>query len=695
MPREPKRDRVRARQACRNCRKKKAKCPSEKPSCSTCIRLKQSCNYDDPRPPDRLADIEKKVDLILSRRGGYPLNDPDEEMDLRWPIETFETPTTTRSNANPLYSSFRSIHGPPNPEVYSAGQQSDQQNDIHIPKPIVPESLISQSLEIYFERFHKQPIWCFDHEDLENPSEICTELLYSVLELTSRFSGSQRQQPLGYGESASASIFSGISKGSVDIETIESLCLLSYSAFIDGNIRLGQFYLGTGFQLCQLERLDQSPTNENEQLITERQKRVIWSLQSLEQFYGEQKGILARSPEDWRPYYVSTRENSLFPQDPTEASTIPEIEIWVFSLHFGWAWSRVREYVSECSQDRLIEPWRLDSTYAKVLADMTEIENKVPLCHRYDKLKFYQRRSDEIQPQRNYWMPWLKLQFTWHAILTTINHPFLYIAASQSHPSLAIPNTFWRRSSELVLLHATWIVRLIDMAHEKKIKLLDPFFAHAAAIAATVHIYFSCAPDSRLRQKSKVDFTKCQKFIGIFSSFSHACERFSRDLRKLSQIAFEKASSDHQWAPSTVRISVPLMWAILQPGIYGPKSAISPLGVVVPGSAIHDAVEDIEENPTLEIGDTETPPTVTIDPSAGYDATLPRYKASSGLQEQTYEDALRETVVPPLGSFPVHTPWLWADPSELTGMDIQGMQPPEPAVGGPESFSTWWDFGNL
>lgn len=159
---------------------------------------------------------------------------------------------------------------------------------------------------------------------------------------------------------------------------------------------------------------------------------------------------------------------------------------------------------------------------------MTEIENKVPLCHRYDKVRFYERRPDEVQRDRDYWMPWLKLQFTWHSILTMINHPFLYIVASQYHPNLAIPNTFWRKSSELVLLHATWIVRTIDMTYEKEVKLLDPFLGHAAAIAATVHLYFCCAADPRLRQKSKTDFAKCRKFLRGFSSFSPACERLVR-----------------------------------------------------------------------------------------------------------------------------------------------------------------------
>lgn len=287
-------------------------------------------------------------------------------------------------------------------------------------------------------------------------------------------------------------------------------------------MHLGQFYLGLGFQLCRSAKLDR-PDNEN--LTAERGKRLIWSFQSLEQFYSEQLGILRTPTEGWRPYYLSDSGDTEFPQDAAGSS---DIGIWSHSKHFGWVWSRVREYVFECSRNKLIEPWRLDSAYAKVLADMTEIENKVPLCHRYDKVRFYERRPDEVQRDRDYWMPWLKLQFTWHSILTMINHPFLYIVASQYHPNLAIPNTFWRKSSELVLLHATWIVRTIDMTYEKEVKLLDPFLGHAAAIAATVHLYFCCAADPRLRQKSKTDFAKCRKFLRGFSSFSPACERLVR-----------------------------------------------------------------------------------------------------------------------------------------------------------------------
>lgn len=262
------------------------------------------------------------------------------------------------------------------------------------------------------------------------------------------------------------------------------------------------------------------------------EKRVFWSLQLLEQHYGDQHGTLRPAIEAWRPYFLTDERDTAFPKDTSAISTISSgLGIWALSLHFDWSWAMVREYVSESSRNAsLKEPWRLDSTYRKVLADLTEIENKVPLCHRYNAVRFHERQPQDVQRAKDYWMPWMKLQFTWHSILMMINHPFLYITASQYHSSLAIPNTFWRRSLELVLLHATWIVRTIDMASEKEVSLVDPFFAHAAAIAATVHLYFCCTADLRLREKLKADFTKCKQFLKGFSSFSPACQRLVSSL---------------------------------------------------------------------------------------------------------------------------------------------------------------------
>jgi hypothetical protein len=162
--------------------------------------------------------------------------------------------------------------------------------------------------------------------------------------------------------------------------------------------------------------------------------------------------------------------------------------------------------------------------YNILQSELLESENMLPMYHRWDLAKFWARDPNDVKLNLAYWIPWLKLQFTYHAVHTLLNHPFLYIAASQHNQNFAIPNTFWKRSSHLVLLHATWIVRLIDMISEKKVALTDPCFAHIAAIAATVHLHFSYAADPRLRIKSNSELAKCSTFLKEFGSFS-GCSR--------------------------------------------------------------------------------------------------------------------------------------------------------------------------
>ena len=303
---------------------------------------------------------------------------------------------------------------------------------------------------------------------------------------------------------------------------------------LDGNVHLGQFHLGLGCQLCRSAMLDVDTVYAREDLAMERKKRLFWSFQILEQHYGRQTGLLSVSTDIWRPSYSSPAGNDRhqgepdtkpppLPRDNAGHSRPSEPGIWNTSVHLGWVWSRVRKYVSVCAHGVFKEPWRRDSMYADVLSEFMETENQVPMAHRYDSVKFYERKVEELKVKQDYWAPWLKEQFTFHAVPTVMNHPFLYIVGAQHNPNLAIPNTFWRRSSELALIHATWIVRMIDMVWDKQVHLTDPFFGHVAAIAATVHLYYCCAAATRLKHKSNTDFAKCRKFLKSFIPISAAC----------------------------------------------------------------------------------------------------------------------------------------------------------------------------
>ncbi|PNP75137.1 hypothetical protein FNYG_11506 [Fusarium nygamai] len=69
----------RARQACEPCRRKKSKCPGEKPVCSYCERLGQICVYESGSDSQgqrarsdrslelRMETLEEKLDLFIDR----------------------------------------------------------------------------------------------------------------------------------------------------------------------------------------------------------------------------------------------------------------------------------------------------------------------------------------------------------------------------------------------------------------------------------------------------------------------------------------------------------------------------------------------------------------------------------------------------------------------------------------------------
>jgi len=94
-----------------------------------------------------------------------------------------------------------------------------------------PSSQISQAIDLYFQYCHRQPIWCFDREEIKDLSHISEELVCSILTLTSRFS-KERDEMLHYGDTARTLVMLRIANGTVELETIESLCLLAYSSFV-------------------------------------------------------------------------------------------------------------------------------------------------------------------------------------------------------------------------------------------------------------------------------------------------------------------------------------------------------------------------------------------------------------------------------------------------------------------------------
>lgn len=117
-----------------------------------------------------------------------------------------------------------------------------------------PSSRISQAIDLYFQYCHRQPIWCFNREEVKDPSYISEELVCSILTLTSRFS-QERDEMLHYGDTARTLVMLRIANGTVELETIESLCLLAYSSFLG------------------MKEVDSSTHGENNHILTKNRRK--------------------------------------------------------------------------------------------------------------------------------------------------------------------------------------------------------------------------------------------------------------------------------------------------------------------------------------------------------------------------------------------------------------------------------------
>lgn len=90
---------------------------------------------------------------------------------------------------------------------------------------------IAVGIGLYFKYCHRQPIWCFEREEVSDYDILPEELACSILVLTSRFSEKREHLQL-YRDNAKNLVMLRIANGTVELTTIESLCLLSYSSFI-------------------------------------------------------------------------------------------------------------------------------------------------------------------------------------------------------------------------------------------------------------------------------------------------------------------------------------------------------------------------------------------------------------------------------------------------------------------------------
>lgn len=275
---------------------------------------------------------------------------------------------------------------------------------------------------------------------------------------------------------------------------------------------------------------------ESSSSVAESRRKVFYSIYLLNQTYAPRSMLLNMLGDIENSKYLEPQRDlrqesgqlpPLMPRDTINIAQVDGVEragIWTYMVQQSSLWREVRGYVAQCADGHPKPPWSPESGYAVIGAHLMELETRFPTYHRYDAVKFLDRSREELQQNRNYWSPWLCIQIVYHTIHCMLNHPFLYSSRPNQSMQMSVPNTFWKTSSELALLHSTWTVRLIDMVWEKDYRVSDPFLGHCAAVAATIHLYYCRATDIRVRTSAQSKLGKCMRFVDELGTVWPVCQ---------------------------------------------------------------------------------------------------------------------------------------------------------------------------
>ena len=349
------------------------------------------------------------------------------------------------------------------------------------------------------------------------------------------FQGSIESEIYSKMKNARQGIMARLENGTVELSTIQTLCLLSMleytgendstrfhqnSSDIDhllaGNlVRAGFYSRMAGYFIRSihtgsLEFISALDSEQDERKLCHATVILLQNLQgSLNAF--PIKDTTDQSDDNWlaAPLF----ETMISKKDPRRGTTGLKLDIGInaANMHTSELWALTCKYAMDYRIDAN-PPWHPQSDFAMITYWHTEHESCMPLRFRLHASRFQDYSPGELQRCRNYWGPWLFFQILWHAIPCLLNHPFL-LSLRLRNFRRTMPQSFLRNSFEQLTLHSGWIVHFLDLVEQKRFEISDPTLCHCVAIVATVYLQHSFTEDEAFSKKAQIGLEKCTRFL--------------------------------------------------------------------------------------------------------------------------------------------------------------------------------------
>ncbi|KAE8348972.1 hypothetical protein BDV28DRAFT_142243 [Aspergillus coremiiformis] len=614
----------RTRQACGPCRRKKARCPGEKPICSLCQRLGQRCTYGSQAAPSRAVTAEasptngqepspgepSEGNLSTSQRFQRIEDRLDKMANILLECLLKANPLTGVAGGNPHSSHSREQMG--NSPVAIGSHSGDSLGSS------LPPDFVKSEVEVYLSHFHDQPYCVFSKEwllgrDMSLPPEIAFPLVALTSHISHRSPGPRGNNVLPtkfYASKAWDILSYQYEKGERNLSFLQGTFLMAQVDFANGQSHRGYLSVALGLRTIQSAGFNRDKYTSS--LIgpeAEERRRVTWAFFMLDRSYNASR--------DYSLCLSDKHFTVFFPAPDTPVSLSGEESLAHGTLHDGPGkqgekvdqgilacllrlfsiWGKATEYVFEPFDKDALPPWRAGSALAALESDWMQFETHFADTHRYRSVDF-RRRSREEPHVRSYLCTWLCVQFLFHSIQCLLHHPFVSMVKLRQIDG-NIPATFLQKSYESSLIHSRWIARFIREMSEVDIQLYDPFVGYLCAIAATIQLEKTTSNNRHIAQLGNSDFRTLVDFITKLSVY---WENMGALVNRVKQLAARQNNykslyfSHDRFSGELSRMPTPsniprmseadeaLMWSILDFGSSSTSAEMKQLGDLLPST---------------------------------------------------------------------------------------------------------------
>ncbi|KAE8385917.1 hypothetical protein BDV23DRAFT_187821 [Aspergillus alliaceus] len=509
----------RTRQACGPCRRKKARCPGEKPAAPS----RAAANRASPINGEERGPREPgEANLSSSQRFERIEDRLDKMANILQECLLKATPLTGVAGENPVSSHSYGARGMGDSPVAFSFQNGER---AYSRGSSLPPNFVKSEVEVYLAHFHDQPYCVFSKEWLlSRDLSLSPEIAFPLVALTSRISrrspgptGSDILPTKYYASKAWDILSQKYKSGKLGLSFLQGTFLMAQVDFADGQSHRGYSSVALGLRTIQSAGLNKDKYTSSLTIPeAEERRRITWAFFMLDRSYNASR--------DYSLCLSDKHFTILFPAPDTPASLAGEVSLAGGMLHDGPGkhgekvdhgilacllrlysiWGKATEYVFEPFDKDALPPWRSGSALAALESDWMQFETHFADTHRYRSVDF-RRRAREEPHSRSYLCSWLCVQFLFHSVQCLLHHPFVNMVKLRRIDG-NIPATFLQKSYESSLIHSRWIARFIREMSEVDIRLYDPFIGYLCAIAATIQLENTASRNRHIAQLGNSDF---------------------------------------------------------------------------------------------------------------------------------------------------------------------------------------------